>query len=628
MQTIIHNLSEALGTTIIQSLMQGVLVYLILRITLLAFPQIRSNYKYLLSVGALLALFAWFTAGLFTMLLSQDWTTHLAKQPLTSVFLISSDLFRETPQSFDRFYSISLQAYLPYISVLYVAGLFLRLLRVGWSRQQINRLKQSFVYHEALTRQVAQLAQRFDISKPVCAGLSSLVSVPCVAGNIKPLLFFPITALSHLSAQEVEAIILHELAHIKRNDYLINYIQQVISALLFFNPFATLINRLINTEREHCCDDMVINLTSQPLPYAQALLKLQEMQPQYALAMAAKSSNFKLLNRIQRIMKTENPHHNLRHLVFALVLLTASAFSIAWFNPEFKNGKLTVKLKQQSRVEMPTVYAEKNNLSNSHKNLSVLHALKNASNFTSNDTSRFQDTLLERLANRLEDLDEQRQAVLDRPEYKTLVFTLAEKNKIIAAYYSRPEIEQKIKQLPTDHYQLSDSLDAASNVMWATYLKDNFRDQEKELLRKHGIYKGYDNYTNHKNWEHYKAEWENYKKAKLKNESAELDKVSAKLRTYIDSKEFEKKNITRAQSDSLHAIYDTPEILQTKKEIAQLKAQIKALENGTERQTFSKEIFKLSDSINTRLKSSELKQRLYTFMKTHPNQIDITKWAH
>ena len=102
-----------------------------------------------------------------------------------------------------------------------------------------------------------------------------MIDVPCMTGFVKPLILLPVSLSTHLSACEVESILLHELAHIKRNDYLVNLLQQVISVMLFFNPFNRLINRIISQERENSCDDLVVEKTGKPLIYAQALLKLE-----------------------------------------------------------------------------------------------------------------------------------------------------------------------------------------------------------------------------------------------------------------------------------------------------------------------------------------------------------------
>ena len=88
------------------------------------------------------------------------------------------------------------------------------------------------------------------------------------------------------------------------------------SVLLFFNPFAQLINRVINQERENSCDDIVIEASKKPLVYAHALLKLEQTRKQeWQLALAATGKKYHLLNRIERIMKTNKPIGNARHIL-------------------------------------------------------------------------------------------------------------------------------------------------------------------------------------------------------------------------------------------------------------------------------------------------------------------------
>jgi len=183
--------------------------------------------------------------------------------------------------------------------------------------------------------------KKLNISKQIRISFSELIDVPCVIGYIKPLVLLPVTICVNLSADEVEAILLHELSHIKRNDYLGNLLQQFITVLLFFNPFTQLINRIINQERENGCDDLVVEKTGEPLIYAQALIKLEEARrSNLQLALAATGQKFHLLNRIERIMKTKKHIGSIRHLIIALFLLTGTLSCIAWFNPKIAEAKI------------------------------------------------------------------------------------------------------------------------------------------------------------------------------------------------------------------------------------------------------------------------------------------------
>ncbi|UEG53137.1 M48 family metalloprotease [Mucilaginibacter daejeonensis] len=348
METLLYNLGQALGMAILHSLWQGLLIYLLLRCLLGALPGIGSSGRYNLSVAAMLGIGVWFMVTLISELYEQDWNTYTAVIPQAYPFSLKT-LGTSAIKAYES-YSISLRPQLPFISMLYACGLLLQGTRLYYGRQQLRALKKTLLPDAALHAQIQRLAQRLKISKPVQAGMSHLATVPCVAGYLKPVIFMPAAMFTCLSPQEIEAILVHELAHIRRHDHLINYLQQLQAAVLFFNPFNILIDRMIDTEREHCCDDMVVNVTGQPLHYAYALLKIQEAQPQQnALALAAGGKNH-LLNRIERIMKTTTPAGNVRHLALSLVLLTGSVCSIAWFNPEFKDGKLLVK-----HVDVPAV---------------------------------------------------------------------------------------------------------------------------------------------------------------------------------------------------------------------------------------------------------------------------------
>src|SRR5258708_100504 len=183
-----------------------------------------------------------------------------------------------------------------------------------------------------------------NIAKTVKVGLSKLVDVPCMVGFFKPVILLPFTLATYLSAEEIEAILLHELAHVRRNDYLINLPQQVISILLFFNPCTQLINRIINEERENCCDDMVVKTTSNPLTYAKALFKLEQTRENdLQLAMSAIGKKYYLFNRIERIMKTKKQTRSLRPALLAMLILPIGIGCIALLNPQIAQGKISIK---------------------------------------------------------------------------------------------------------------------------------------------------------------------------------------------------------------------------------------------------------------------------------------------
>jgi beta-lactamase regulating signal transducer with metallopeptidase domain len=158
---------------------------------------------------------------------------------------------------------------------------------------------------------------------------SELVSVPVVIGFFKPVILVPMGLLTHLPAEQVEAILMHELAHIRRKDFLVNLLQNLAETVFFFNPAIIWISSLIRDEREACCDDEVINHVHQKKTYLQALVSFQEFSLNnsgHALALINKKNH--LLNRVSRMLTRENK--NLNYMEKAMLMM--GLFGIMAFN--------------------------------------------------------------------------------------------------------------------------------------------------------------------------------------------------------------------------------------------------------------------------------------------------------
>ncbi|MBC7849261.1 MAG: M56 family metallopeptidase [Chitinophagaceae bacterium] len=215
-----------------------------------------------------------------------------------------------------------------------------------------------------------QMSQRFNISRTVRIGLSELVNTPLTVGFWKPIILLPLAAINQLSIQQTEAIILHELNHIKQNDYLVNLLIACLDILLFFNPFSRLLTSILTKEREHSCDDMVLQFRYPAVQYAGALLVLEQYRTHGGpiLAVRATGNNKKvLLNRVQRILHGKTNRHPHSHRLLAFLL---SAFLIAfagWYNPAkviltgLEPSTSTSFAKQPSSIESNAVFTTDNN---------------------------------------------------------------------------------------------------------------------------------------------------------------------------------------------------------------------------------------------------------------------------
>ena len=150
------------------------------------------------------------------------------------------------------------------------------------------------------------LGARIGVSHPVQLLVSALVQVPTVVGWLRPVVLVPVGALAGLPAEHLEALLLHELAHIRRHDYLVNILQGVAEALLFYHPTVWWVSAHIRVERELCCDDVVVSVSGDALMYARALAQLESYRPAHLHAAVAANGGT-LSGRIGRLLGQSPP---------------------------------------------------------------------------------------------------------------------------------------------------------------------------------------------------------------------------------------------------------------------------------------------------------------------------------
>ncbi len=132
---------------------------------------------------------------------------------------------------------------------------------------------------------------------------SGYISMPVVIGHLKPVILLPVGLLMSLPPEQAEAILLHELAHIRRNDYLINFLQRIVETIFFFNPAMLWMSSFLHEEREHCCDDMALAQTQNRTGLAEALITFKQFQLNVnAFVTAFPGQKNQLLNRVRRIL--------------------------------------------------------------------------------------------------------------------------------------------------------------------------------------------------------------------------------------------------------------------------------------------------------------------------------------
>jgi bla regulator protein BlaR1 len=191
------------------------------------------------------------------------------------------------------------------------------------------RTKRNIVVEGIWKQRLSELAVQTGIRQSLIFLQSGLIKIPVVIGVFKPAILVPIGMFTHLPAEQVEAVLLHELAHIKRKDFLVNLLQSFTEVIFFFNPAITWISSLIREERESCCDDIVVKIMPRKKSYLEALVSFQDYPVASSVhAMAFGGRKNYLLHRVQRMLTQENKKLNIMEkTVLVLGMMGIMAFS-------------------------------------------------------------------------------------------------------------------------------------------------------------------------------------------------------------------------------------------------------------------------------------------------------------
>ena len=322
--------ARAIGWALLQFLWQGTAVGLLAALALLALRRSASDVRYVVSSIALAVML---TLPLVTgvqryQAIGRDTASapavepssaaRAAAAPASSPATDDSRAAAETvpataSSSASRLRALGAESFLPTLMLVWIVGVSLLSLRLltAWLWVQRLRTRGVTAANEACRRMAARLGRRLHITRTVTLLESSRVEVPTVIGFLKPVVLLPAAALAGLTAHQVEAVLAHELAHIRRHDYLVNLLQTLVETVLFYHPAVWWLSRRIRIERENCCDDLAVSLCGDPVAYAAALADLEALRsfgpiPERHIAMAATGGL--LLHRVRRLLGAPSSH--------------------------------------------------------------------------------------------------------------------------------------------------------------------------------------------------------------------------------------------------------------------------------------------------------------------------------
>lgn len=295
----------ALGWTVLHSLWQGTLLALLVGVSAAFITKQSAQMRYWTALLGLGGLLFW---AVLTFV-------RIYQMPVPDTILASNIVIdgnnitvaATTPEGASTWLSFLqyFEANLPMIVSCWLIGMSVFALRFLGGLAYVQQLK--YQYNRPVDKKFAlllnQIQQKMQLKKVVALVESTKIRVPMTIGHLKPMILLPAGALLALSPTQIEAVLAHELAHIKRNDFLVNLFQSVVEVLFYYHPAVWWLSAQVRMERENCCDDIAVATCGDDLEYAKALLSLQEYSkssPTFAMAFSNKNNH--LLNRVKRIL--------------------------------------------------------------------------------------------------------------------------------------------------------------------------------------------------------------------------------------------------------------------------------------------------------------------------------------
>ncbi len=314
MQLLTGPVAQAIGWALLHLLWQAGIIAGILAATLALMSRSSARARYAVSCAALALVFALFVGTAYRAYdpsvapvrpaaatpAPEEEKISLAQVPVI-IAAVATESWRERLMSF----VMTARQSLPSVVAIWLLGVVVlssRLL-VSWIRARRLATHGSVDASAQWQAAAARLSDALGLKRAVRLLESAAVEVPSVIGSLKPVILLPASTLTGLTPAQIEMILAHELAHIRRHDFLVNLLQAVVETLMFYHPAVWWMSRRVRIERENCCDDLAVAVCGNPIQYARALTRLEELRSA-SMTVVVAANGGSLLDRVRRIATT------------------------------------------------------------------------------------------------------------------------------------------------------------------------------------------------------------------------------------------------------------------------------------------------------------------------------------
>lgn len=316
-----HSELVALGWTLLHFLWQGAAVAAVYAVVDRLSRNASTLARYTLAIGALALMPLMVMATFATEMRSAGRAEARAALSVTLTELPheAMTLFPARPSSLSisamaqsemDWLSRQAEPLLPWLDTFWMLGVLLLATRAMGGWHQLDRLRQGAqgIVPSHVERSFLRVCERVQVGRRVMLRVSDRVISPMAMGVWQATVILPMSAVLHLSTEELEAVLAHELGHIRRWDYACNLLQTALETVLFFHPAVWWLSRKVRDRREVCCDEIAVKNCSDPIVYAQTLLRLEEQKLAHRqLAVALSGSKGSLLGRVKKVLGEDEP---------------------------------------------------------------------------------------------------------------------------------------------------------------------------------------------------------------------------------------------------------------------------------------------------------------------------------
>ena len=300
-----------LALTLIHFIWQGCIIALALKFLLLITPHQKSRTRYALSAAAMLACLIVPITTYFAIY--QPSFNHITNQSdqITQMMVTANLASNHSITWYQSIFDA-----LPYVSILWFSVVTILATKLFIELYNVNQLPKigTTPADSKLQQRFEELVKQINLNKTPRLLISLKTDIPMAMGWLKPVILIPTAMLSGLTPAQLDMLILHELAHIRRHDYLVNFFQTLVETLLFFHPAVRWVSKQMRNEREYCSDDIAVNVSGNPIAYAHTLADTASLCSKHLhkhrshaipnMAMAASGGDLK-----QRVVRLVDQHH-------------------------------------------------------------------------------------------------------------------------------------------------------------------------------------------------------------------------------------------------------------------------------------------------------------------------------